>query len=59
MKDDALLLRDTVQSFINTSISAFGMNPLYSHSTPSFTWKAGLKYTGVELDFITDDKLRI
>ena len=33
--------------------------PLYSYSTPSFTWNAGLKMTGVPKDFITDDKLRL
>ena len=32
---------------------------MYSYSTPSFTWKAGLKMTGVKLDYITDDKLRL
>ena len=36
---------------------AYGVNLLYSKSTPSFTWEAGLKYTGVHLDYITDDKL--
>ena len=38
---------------------AYGIIPLYSYSTPSFTWKAGLKMTGVKLVFITDDKLRL
>ena len=38
------------------------MQLVYIHfvlSTSCFTWKVGLKYTGVELDYITDDKLRL
>ena len=31
----------------------------FSYSTPYFTWKAGLKYNGVKLDFIADDTFRL
>ena len=58
-KHDVLLLTDIFQNFVDTCKKAYGVNPLYSYSTPSFTWKAGLKKTGVKLDYITDDKLRI
>ena len=54
-----LLLPDIFQIYIDTCKKAYGINPLYSYSTPSFTWKAGLKMTGVNLDYITDDKLRL
>ena len=50
---------DIFQNYIDTCKKAYGINPLYSYSTPSFTWKAGLKMTGVKLDYITDDKLRL
>ena len=59
LKNDVLLLTDIFQNYTDTCIKAYGINPLYSYSTPSFTWKAGLKMTGVKLDFITDDKLRL
>ena len=59
LKYDVLLLTDIFQNYIDTCKKAYGINPLYSHSTPSFTWKAGLKMTGVKLDHITDDKLRL
>ena len=59
LKNDVLLLTDIFQNYIDTYKEAYGINPLYSYSTPSFTWKAGLKMTGVTLDFITVDKLRI
>ena len=59
LKNDVLLLTDFFQNYKDTCKKAYGINPLYSHSTPSFTWKAGLKMTGVKLDYITDDKLRL
>ena len=54
-----ILLTYIFQNYIDTCKSAYGINPLYSYSTPSFTWKAGLKYTGVQFDFLTDDRLRL
>ena len=54
-----LLLSDFFEKFKNTCKKASGNNPLYSYRTPSFTWKAGLKITGVKLDYITDDRLRL
>ena len=59
LKNDVLLLTDIFQNYIDTCKKAYGINPLYSYSTPSFTWKAGLKMTGVKLDYITDDKIRL
>ena len=59
LKNDVLLLSDIFQNYVDTCKKAYGINPLYSYSTPSFTWKAGLKTTGVKLDYITDDKLRL
>ena len=59
LKNDVLLLTNIFQNYIDTCKKAFGINPLYSYSTPSFTWEAGLKMTGVKLDYITDGKLGI
>ena len=59
LKIDVLILTDIFQSYIDTCKKDYGINPLYSYSTPSFTWKAGLKMTGVTLDYIYDDKLRL
>ena len=59
LKIDVLLLTDIFRNYIDTCKKAYGINPLYSYSTPSFTWKADLKMTGVTLDYITDDKLRL
>ena len=59
LKNDVLLLIDIFQNYTDTCKKAYGINSLFSYSTPIFTWKAGLKMTGVTLDYITDDKLRI
>ena len=59
LKIDVLLLTDIFQKYIDTCEKAYGNNPLYSYSTPSFTWKAGLKMTGIKLDYISDDKRRL
>ena len=59
LRKDVLLLTDIFQYYIDTCKETFGINPLYSYSTPSFTLKAGLKMTGLTLDYITDDKLRL
>ena len=59
LKNDVFLLTDIFQSFIDTCKKAYGINPLYFYSTPSFTWKADLRMNGVTLDYITDDKLRL
>ena len=42
LKNDVLLLKDIFQNYIDTCKKAYGIKPIYSYSTPSFTWKAGL-----------------
>ena len=50
LKKDVLIITDIFQNYRDTCKKAYGINPIYSFSTPSFTWKAGLKRTGVKLD---------
>ena len=59
LKIDMLILTDIFQNYIDTCKKAYGVNPLYSYSTPSITWKAGMKTTGVKLDYIFHDELRL
>ena len=59
LKNDVFLLTDFFQNYIDSCKKLYGNKPLYSYSTPSFTWKAGFKMTGVKLDYITDVKLRL
>ena len=50
-KIDVVSLTNTFQKYINTCKSAFGIHPIHFLSTPSFTWKADLEISGLELDY--------
>ena len=54
-KTDVLLLTDIFQKIINSCKPALGVNSHSSFSTPTFTWKAGLKHTGIEFEYIAHD----
>ena len=57
LKMDVLQLTDIFENFVQTSTGEYGINPLYSFSTPGYTWKAGLKLTNIKLDFIKNKHL--
>ena len=59
VEDAILLLTDIIQLYGNAYKPVFGIKPLFFYSTCSFTWKAGLKITGVELDYVPGDKVRL
>ena len=60
LKIDVLLLfTDFFPIYKVTCKEAYGINSLYSYSTPSSKWEAGRKKTAVQLDYVTDDRLRI
>ena len=46
LKNGVIFLADNSQNFINACISAFGINPICSYGTPSYTKKASVKNTG-------------
>ena len=54
-----VLLTIVFQIYINTCETAYDIIPLYSYSTPRFSWKAVLKHTGVKLHYLTDDQLTL
>ena len=39
---DVLQLADVFENFVQTSAEEYGINPLYSHSTPGCTWETCL-----------------
>ena len=43
LKNDVLLLTDIFQNYIDTCKKAYGINPLYSYSTPSFNVESWLE----------------
>ena len=52
LKMDILQLADVFENFVESSTREYKINPLYSYSLPGYTWKAGLKLTNIELDYI-------
>ena len=51
--------RDFFRNFKCSCKLSCGNYPLCVHSTPSFSWKAGLIYTGVKIKCIVDDGVRL
>lgn len=54
LRSDVYLLSDVLMNFRQNMFSANKLDPASYISLPSYTWDAGLKMTGVELDPITD-----
>ena len=40
------------------SLETYGLDPIHYYNLPALSWNAMLKYTGVELDLITDPDMR-
>ena len=51
---DVLLLTDIFENFRKMSMKTFDLDPLHYYSLPGLSWDSMLKYTGVQLDLITD-----
>ena len=54
---DIFLLDDILTAFRAVCLKTYGLDPLHYHTAPGLTWDAGLKYTGVTLDLITDEEI--
>lgn len=55
LKTDVLLLSDVFETFRNTAIKNYGLDPAQGYFTlPNYAWDAMLKMTGVVLDQLTD-----
>ena len=52
---DILLLDDVLTAFRKVCLNAYGLDPMHYYTAPGLTWDAGLKYTGVTLDLITNE----
>ena len=53
---DVLLLNDVLETFRSICLKTYGLDPLHYHTAPGLTWDAGLKYTDVTLQLITDEE---
>ena len=54
---DVLQLADVFENFVEKATFEYGINPSYSYSLPGYTWKAGLKFTIIKIDFKKDKDL--
>ena len=54
LKIDVLLLADIFENFRSTLMSSHSLDPAHFVSLPSYTWECCLKYTGVELELLSD-----
>ena len=54
---DVLQLTDVFENFVEKATLEYSINPLYSYSLHSYTWKAGLIFTNIKLNFIKDKEL--
>ena len=54
LKTDVLLLADAFEQFRDFFLRHHQIDPCYCFSAPGLTWQCGLKYTGIELELLTD-----
>lgn len=51
---DVALLTDIFTEFRNTMISVYELDPCYYYTLPAYAWDCALKFTGIELDNLTN-----
>jgi hypothetical protein len=51
---DVLLLADVFETFRNTSMKHYGLDPAHYYTAPGMSWDALLKKTKVSLELLTD-----
>ena len=56
---DILLLTDIFIKFRKMCLHVHKLDPLHSYTLPGFSWQAALKYTGVELELLTDPEMHL
>ena len=54
LRTDVLLLADVFENFRGTSFNQYGLDPANYYTSPSLSWDALLKHTGVELELLTN-----
>ena len=54
MQVDVLIFADAFEKFRNFFIENHEIDPAYCYSAPGLTWECGFKYTGINLNILTD-----
>ena len=54
LRTDVVLLENVFESFRETALTNYGLDPAHFYTLPGFTWKACLKKTGIRLALLSD-----
>ena len=54
LKNEVLLSADVYETFINTCLKYYELDPCHYFSAPGLSWDAMLKMTGITLEKISD-----
>ena len=57
LETDVLLLVDVFDNFRTLKMEYYALDPAWFITKPGLTWDAGLKYTKVKLELITDSEM--
>ena len=59
LKTDVLLLPDAFETFINTCLDYYGLEPCHYFSSPGLSWDAMRKMTKIELELKIDTDVHL
>ena len=54
LETDVLLLADVFENFRETCLKHYKLDPAHYYTSPGLSWDALLKYTGINLELLTD-----
>ena len=54
LKTDVLLLSNVLETFRNTCLENYALDPAHFYTSPGLVWQACLKKTDIELELLTD-----